>query len=83
MDKQQLLAILQKAYPDVVFQLEGDGCHFQVHAIGECFQDLTRVKRQQLLNAVLKPFLLDGSIHAVNYTLLTPIEAQQIKGSNG
>ena len=27
---------------------------------------------------MLKPFLLDGSIHAVNYTLLTPIEVQQI-----
>ncbi len=80
MDKQELLAILQTAYPDVVFQLEGEGCHFQVHAIGECFQGLNRVKRQQLLNVILKPFLLEGSIHAVNYTLLTPEEAQKFAG---
>ena len=80
MDKQKLLTILQKAYPDMVFQLQGMGCHFQIKAVGECFADLSRVKRQQLLNTVLKPFFLDGSIHAVNYTLLTPAEAQEIKG---
>ena len=79
MDKQELLTILQEAYPDMVFQLQGMGCHFQIKAIGECFADLNRVKRQQLLNVVLKPFFIDGSIHAVNYTLLTPTEAKEVK----
>ena len=79
MHKSTLRKILQQKYPDVEFQLQGDGCHLQIVAIGEIFSDMTRIKRQQLLNKVLKPFIQEGLLHAVNYQLLTPAEAQAKK----
>lgn len=72
-----ILSQLKQAYPDVNFQLDGDGCHFQITAIGEIFSGLNKLKRQQLLNKVLAPLIADGTIHAVNYRLYTTEEYQQ------
>ena len=80
MDNQELLLLLQQAYPEVKFQLQGDSCHLQVLAVGEIFNGLSRIKRQQLLNSVLKPLIQEGSVHAVNYKLLTSAEAQATEG---
>ena len=82
MNKSTLQKILQQHYPDIEFQLQGDGCHLQIVAIGEMFSGMTRIKRQQLLNKVLKPFIQEGHLHAVNYQLLTTAEAQAKKLSH-
>jgi acid stress-induced BolA-like protein IbaG/YrbA len=73
-DVQQLL---QTAFPDVQFVCTGDGCHFQIQAVGEVFENLNRIKRQQLLNNVLGDLINSGVIHAVNYKLFTPEEAKE------
>ena len=77
MHKSALLKRLQQAYPNVEFQLQGDGCDLRIVAISEIFFGMTRLKRQQLLNKVLKPLIQQGSLHAVTYQLLTPVEAEQ------
>lgn len=76
----KILLCLETALPEVVFTLSGDGCHFQVSAIGECFVGLRKLQRQKMLNKILAPFIEEGSIHAVNYTLQTPAEIQQKEG---
>ncbi len=76
MNESILLQTLQQRYPEIEFQLQGAGCHLQIVAIGEIFSGMTRIKRQQLLNNVLKPFIQKGHLHAVNYQLLTPAEAR-------
>lgn len=79
MHKSALLKTLQQMYPDVQFQLQGDGCDLQIVAIGEIFSGMTRINRQQFLNKVLSPLIQKGHLHAVNYQLLTPAEARAKK----
>lgn len=79
-DQQHILMSLETALPGVSFTLSGDGCHFHVSAVGDCFAGLRKLQRQQILNKILAPFIAEGSIHAVNYTIHTPSEIQQIEG---
>lgn len=72
-----ILKLLNDAYPDVMFELNGDGCHFQITAIGEIFADLKKIQRQQMLNQVLSDKIADGTVHAVNYKIYSPAEVKQ------
>lgn len=49
-----------------------DGANVNIIAVGEVFSDLSRVKRQQLIYSPLKPFIADGTIHAVSIKTYTP-----------
>lgn len=69
MTNEELLKILQVAYPDVEFSVKGDGSHFNIEAKGAIFNGLTRIKQQQLLNKVLAPYVADGRLHAVIYNI--------------
>lgn len=79
-DTDNILLCLETTLPEVIFKLSGDGCHFQVSAIGECFAGLRKLQRQQMLNKILMPFIEEGTIHAVNYSIHTPTEIQQKEG---
>ena len=70
------------AYPDIEIEIEMEGSHFHVTAVGTIFEGLSRLKRQQLFNKVFKPLIQEGVIHAINYTLLTPNE-NKIKEHDG
>jgi acid stress-induced BolA-like protein IbaG/YrbA len=73
----EILALLAAAYPNVDFTLNGDGCHFQITAIGDDFLGMKKLARQKMLNNVLSPLISSGDIHAINYTILTREEANE------
>ena len=54
-----------------------DGHHYQVRVVGEVFDGLNAVKRQQLIYGCLNEHILDGTIHAVVIKTYTPSEWQQ------
>lgn len=74
MEPQEILQILNTEAPDIQWQVNGDGYQYQVDAVGECFEGLNAVKRQQLVYALLNPMILDGRLHAVTIRAFTPSE---------
>ena len=76
MDAASAKVLLQNNMQDCEFQVQGEGSHYDIAAIGDVFEGLRPVKRQQLVYAALKDNIADGSIHAVNIRTFTPAEWQ-------
>jgi len=49
--------------------------HFRIKIVSNAFVSLSRIKRHQLIHTILKTEL-EGPIHALSLTLLTPEEDQ-------
>ncbi|MCK9989757.1 MAG: BolA/IbaG family iron-sulfur metabolism protein [Rugosibacter sp.] len=54
--------------------VEGDGAHFSALIVSNEFHGLNRIKRQQRINAILKPHFDSGELHALSMQTLTPEE---------
>jgi acid stress-induced BolA-like protein IbaG/YrbA len=80
MDKNNLLNLLNEAQPELTFDVEIDGSHFHITAVGDLFENLSRLKRQQLMNKIVSPYVKSGEIHAVTYTLRTQKEQKDNNG---
>jgi len=59
---------------DLKVEVQTDGSHVQVIAIGDVFEGMGAVKKQQLIYGCLNKHLLDGTIHAVVIKTFTPAE---------
>ncbi len=76
MDAATVTDLLQAHLKDCEFQVQGEGNHYDIVAIGEVFEGLRPVKKQQLVYAALSDQIADGTIHAVNIRTFTPAEWQ-------
>ena len=74
MSPEDVQTLLEKALPDCEFQVETDGGHFNIVAIGEIFSNKRPVQRQQIIYGALKEQISSGEIHAVNMKTFTPDE---------
>ena len=77
MEPEQVKQILQAHLPDCDIDVATDGGHFNITVIGDVFEGLNAVKKQQMVYAALNPHIADGSIHAVNMKTFTRAEWQQ------
>ena len=59
---------------NVEVKVETDGSHYQVTAIGDVFDGMGAVKKQQLIYGCLNKYIIDGTIHAVIIKTFTPDE---------
>ena len=66
MNPNDVKALLEAALPDCQFQVETDGGHFNIVAIGDLFEGKRPVQRQQQIYAALNKQISSGEIHAVN-----------------
>ena len=55
----------------------GDDNSISLRVVGELFEGLSKVKRQQKVYGFLKDLISTGEIHAVNMQTLTPAEANK------
>lgn len=55
----------------------GDGRHFEALIVSAVFDGLSRVQRQQRVNAVLREHFESEVLHALSMQCLTPAEAQE------
>lgn len=76
MDAPTVTALLQKQLEDCEIQVQGEGNRYDITVIGELFEGLRPVKKQQLVYAALSDCIADGSIHAVNIRTFTPAQWQ-------
>ncbi len=76
MESSEIKAILQAAWPDCTIEVSGDGRHFDLLIVGEIFAGARKIKRQQMVYAVLNELIAQGTLHAVNMKTFTPEEWQ-------
>ncbi len=62
---------IQAALPDCQVSVTGDGYHYQVVAIGDVFEGMSPVKKQQLVYAPINDLIVDGTVHAVSIKTYT------------
>ncbi|WP_199609769.1 BolA family protein [Flocculibacter collagenilyticus] len=74
MEPEQIKTLLttELSLDEVYVKVEGS--HYEVIAVGHCFDGVSRVKKQQLIYAPLMAHIKDGTIHAVSIKAYTPDE---------
>ncbi len=79
-ENDEIKSLLEKQ-PDIQFaKVEGDGYHYQITVVSPSFQNLSIVKRQQKIYALLTEWIAEGSLHAVSMKTLTPEEWEKKNG---
>lgn len=74
MNPEDLRKLLEAEFPDCQIQVEGGEGKYLVTAVGDVFDGLNAVKRQQAVYKVLNSHIASGAIHAVSMRLLTEAE---------
>ncbi|TDF34726.1 BolA family transcriptional regulator [Alteromonadaceae bacterium M269] len=72
-------ALLNDALELSELQVMGEGSHFQVIAVGDIFEGMSRVKKQQAVYAPLSHLIADGSMHAVTIKAFSNAEWEKQK----
>jgi len=75
LDPEQIKQLLTAAFPECEISVEGSEGKFLITAIGDAFEGLNAVKRQQSVYAVLNEHIASGAIHAVTMRLMTQAES--------
>ncbi|PMR76871.1 BolA family protein [Billgrantia endophytica] len=74
MQPSDVKALLEARIESCDFHIQGEGCNFQVIAVGEVFDGLSPVKRQQLVYGALSEEIASGAVHAVSIKTYTPAQ---------
>tara|TARA_Y100000588_G_C13565260_1_gene632185 strand:- start:301 stop:558 length:258 start_codon:yes stop_codon:yes gene_type:complete len=77
METNRVEAVLQEALSLEEVIVKANGSHYEVIAVGECFDGASRVKKQQLVYGPLMDVIKDGTIHALSIKAFTPTEWQR------
>ena len=74
MNPEEVKTLLESTLTDCKIQVESDGSHFNIVAIGNIFEGKRAVQRQQLIYAALNAQISSGAIHVVNMKIFTDHE---------
>ena len=77
MNPEDVKILLENALTDCQIQVETEGSHFNIVAVGDIFEGKRAVQRQQIIYAALNEQISSGAIHAVNMKIFTHQEWQQ------
>ena len=80
MQTEHLKTIIAEGLPCDILRVDGDGQHFEALIVSSRFTGLNRVRRQQTVNAVLRPYFDSGELHALSMKTLTPEEWSESRG---
>ena len=83
MENNEIQTVLMNALSLQEAHVSGDGSHFQVVAVGEMCDGMSRVKKQQAVYAPLMEYIADNRIHALSIKAFTPQEWARDRKLNG
>jgi len=83
MENHEIQSVLMNALSLQEVHVTGDGSHFQVITVGEIFDGMSRVKKQQAVYAPLMEYIADNRIHALSIKAYTPLEWERDRKLNG
>ena len=72
MDIESIEVELQKAFPGSDLSVSNDGSLLQLTILAEQFNDFNRVRRQQMVYAVIQHRIKSGEVHAVSMHVHAP-----------
>ena len=81
MENNEIQSVLMNALSLQEVHVSGDGS--QVIAVGELFDGMSRVKKQQTVYGPLMEYIADNRIHAVSIKAYTPAEWARDRKLNG
>jgi monothiol glutaredoxin len=70
----EVTQLVRQGINDAKVKVEGEGCDLMITVVSSQFDDLSLVKKQQLVMATLKEPLASGKLHAVSVKAYTPDE---------
>ena len=76
MDASQITTLLDAELSDCQVTVDGGDGKYLVTVIGDLFDGLNAVKRQQAIYKILNEYIKSGAIHAVTMNLMTVHESQ-------
>ena len=76
MDASQITTELDAELSDCQVTVEGGDGKYLVTVIGDVFEGLNAVKRQQTIYKILNAHITSGAIHAVTMSLMTVTESK-------
>ena len=76
MDASQITTELNAELSDCQVTVEGGDGKYLVTVIGDVFEGLNAIKRQQTIYKILNEHITSGAIHAVTMNLMTVNESQ-------
>lgn len=76
MDASQITIELDAELSDCQVTVEGGDGKYLVTVIGDVFEGLNAVKRQQTIYKILNAHITSGAIHAVTMSLMTVTESK-------
>jgi acid stress-induced BolA-like protein IbaG/YrbA len=79
MQAEEIKALLMAGLADCDVEVSGEGNHFDISVVGDVFEGLNAVKKQQLVYSVINEHIASGTIHAVNMKTLTRAEAVSLQ----
>ena len=77
LNPQQIETWIRDGVACTYLSVDGDGRHFEAVIVSDIFSGLSRVQRQQRVNAVLRAHFESEVLHALSMQCLTPDEARQ------
>ena len=77
MDAATVEALLQADLADCEFVVNGEGANYDITVVGDVFEGLRPVQRQQRVYAALSDTIASGDIHAGNIRTYTRAQWQQ------
>jgi acid stress-induced BolA-like protein IbaG/YrbA len=80
MQSEQIKKIISEGLFCEGLHVEGDGEHFEAILVSSEFVGKNRVQRQQLVNAILRPYFDSGELHALSMKTITPDERSALCG---
>jgi acid stress-induced BolA-like protein IbaG/YrbA len=76
LDASQITTLLEAELAECQVTVEGGDGKYLVTVVGDVFEGLNAVKRQQAIYKILNEHITSGAIHAVTMSLMTPGESQ-------
>ncbi|WP_369308665.1 BolA family iron metabolism protein IbaG [Providencia rettgeri] len=83
METNEIKQVLMEKLPLDEAIVTGDGSHFQVIAVGDMFDGMSRVKQQQAIYAPLMEYIADNRIHALSIKAYTPAQWERDRKLSG
>lgn len=66
MDNQQIADLLKEQLELAEVHVTSEGSHFQIIAVSDKFESMSRVKKQQFIYGPLNEQIADGTMHAIS-----------------
>ena len=79
MKAEEIQKIIAAGLPCEGLSVQGDD-YPQALIVSSQFEGLSRVKRQQMVNALLKPYFASGELHSLQMQTMTPDEWRAARG---